>query len=287
MEPAKEQEPSSLIRPTGNEDFDALEEQLNAVIGNLQEKVPVVEVHPVAPPFTLGATPEYVAPEYTSPVSTEPSENQSALVDRTPTSSGEGFHTISGGQETLKELNEKAAPAIHRMNAEAVAATSVHAKVQAPAHFVEEKIFLSSSLFFWFSAVTFIFIMLGAGLPFIAELLVEHGYLVLDSALYRDGALSFPVGLVDNMLLLTFQLTAASIFVLIVTGTIDYGIKKDLGETARTVIHWVILILFIAIIFFFCKDQGVTSDQIKQLFAVLKESLGRILQSLEGNRSDI
>jgi hypothetical protein len=254
--------------------FDALEKQLDIALGALQEKVPTLEVQPDVPSFQLGATPLYshTASDTTANVSSTHSQEQI----HTPSSSD--FHTITGGAETLKEIAEKTAPVIHRENAQIVA--GMYTK-KAPAVFVEEKIFLSPKLFFWFSAVTFIFFMLGAGLPFIMEILVKNNYLLLEGNVYRDGTISFPTALVDNMLLLTFQLTITSMLILLITGTIDYGMKKNFGGFVRALIHGVIILIFWYIIYIFCKDQGVTQEQVNEVYSIIKNSLSGVLKYVE------
>jgi hypothetical protein len=284
MGPNTENDEILPTKMTELSDFDALEKQLNEVLGTLQEKVPTVEVKPEVPSFQLGATPLYSQTKVENTTHATESDTHEPKNDVPVTTPSQEFHTISGGPETLKEVIEKKAPVIHREHAQIVA--GMYTK-QAPAVYVEEKIFLSSALFFWFSAVTFIFFILGAGLPFIMELVVKYNYMILEGNVYRDGTISFPVALVDNMLLLTFQLTLTSIVVLIITGTIDYGIKKNFGDFTRAGIHGGIMIIYGYIIFTFCRDQGVTQEQVHEAFLVIKNVLSGVFGFTQTDSSSL
>jgi hypothetical protein len=270
--------PSKL---TEMSDFDALEKQLDTVLGTLQEKIPAIEAKVDVPSFQLGATPAY---SQTTNQTTKENTSQSSVSQKeeqpVPASTSE-FHTISGGPETLKESIEKKAPSIHREHAQIVAGMYTKKKADV---YVEEKILLSPTLFFWFSAVTFIFFMLGAGLPFIMELLVKYNYLLLEGNVYRDGAISFPVALVDNILLLTFQLTVTSMFIPLITGAVDYGMKKSFGDLTRALVHGAIVLIFGYIIFQFCKNQGVTWEQIRQVFLIIKEAVMGVVGDLKQDK---
>ena len=272
-------------------DLDSLEAKLDEVLGDVVETIPTVQTTPTIPTFELGAPPT----QYTEVAVAASEVDRSNLsveellklpplpASSLPAVDSNEFHTISGGPETLKETMEKTLPAVHRMTPvpHVVAAT----QQTKSALLEEEKEFLSTVLFFWFSAVSFISFVIGFAFPIVTDFLLARGFLVNEEeGIYKHGVIAFPSAFGDNMLTLTLQITSLGIITLIITGSIDYVAKKQFGSVTRFCIHAFITVLVGYVVFHYAREQGVTFEQVRQVFLVIQDWVNHILQNIRDDK---
>lgn len=288
------------VSPDQVSDLDSLEAKLDKVLGDVAETIPVVEEKPVIPTFELGAPPTHTA--FTEPSHTIMGTQdipsvitaEEQMIKQTPQQESaheqvpheEGFHTISGGPETLKESMEKVLPAVHRMTPPLQLRDAVKPKVNIAAILENEKEFLSPALFFWFSAVTFVSFLVGIIFPLVTEYLLTKEYFLIEEggAIYRNGTIFFPSSLPENMLTLTFQLVVVSIFVLIITGTVDYGFKRKFNNWMRYSAYVLIIGLISYVTYRFFCDQGVTFEQVRQVLLIVQNFIDSVLHNIREDK---
>ena len=60
--------------------------------------------------------------------------------------------------------------------------------------------------------------------------------------------------------------------------------KKSFGDLTRALVHGAIVLVFGYIIFQFCKTQGVTWEQIRQIFLVIQEAVMGVVGDLKEDK---
>jgi hypothetical protein len=135
-----------------------------------------------------------------------------------PFAQGSGYHTITGGKETLTELRNEG----KMLPEENPPSMTVETKTAEPVVIIKKETTLFGTLFGFITAVAILLALLILASPQILELLVGKGYLLASGGGYNYGALHF-TNILDGILFpVVIELVLISFGLLFLTQFVDH-----------------------------------------------------------------
>lgn len=171
------------------------------------------------------------------------------------------YHTISGGQETYKDSNEKKATTIIEQRPySTIGIPNSTFGIPLQKKEKEKSVTEESSLFVLFFKITFLVLVLFLGVafsaPYILPILVDNGYLTLvGEGVYSIGESTFSNAISGQILYLTSLLVAGILLVLSVALIVDLLVRKSIFLFAKVFI-FIIIVLLLGVLVFYLEING-------------------------------
>ncbi len=243
----------------------------STIDSRLEKIAPVVSVTPsvsiesVLPEhlqqFNKKAEEVYTAPlKSVEEKASSPSKDFIQKESSVPHGSG-AYHTISGGQETYKDSNEKKATTIIEQRPySTIGIPNSTFGIPLQKKEKEKSVKEESSLFVLFFKVTFLILVLFLGVafsaPYILPILVDNGYLTLvGEGVYSTGESTFSNAISGQILYLTSLLVAGILLVLSVALIVDLLVRKSIFLFAKVFI-FIIIVLLLGVLVFYLEING-------------------------------